>query len=100
QVEEALVVEPATAGHHLVVHHRDMRRRAAECGEPEPSEEAGQLPQGPTGGQVAGAGHDAGPVAGSDMPTSSRVSITDRSRPAPCRPPPYPRTRSAPACRV
>ena len=46
QIEERLARHPAPPAHHLLLHHRDVRRRPAERGQSEPQEEAGQVPQG------------------------------------------------------
>jgi hypothetical protein len=37
-VEEALIVEPPAASHHLVMEHRDVSRRTTEGGEAESRE--------------------------------------------------------------
>jgi hypothetical protein len=43
QIEEMRITHPAPATHHLVVHHRDVRCRAAEGGEAQLEEEQHQF---------------------------------------------------------
>ena len=54
EVEEVLLADPATPLHDLVLHHGDVRGRAAEGGDPEPEEERGHLAQAAGGLVVRG----------------------------------------------
>jgi hypothetical protein len=47
QVEEALVVEQTSPGDELVGHHADVSDGSSQGGEPEPCEQAGDVPDGP-----------------------------------------------------